>query len=151
MAEEKEVLSGIEQSIISKAIIDLLNGYEGLPDGVYAGWQYISDEDRLAVCSMQGAVKTNEYLCMPGEEKFDGQFPFFILYRVMPEGTASRIEGQDFLDTLAEWLEKTEFPKLTEGRTITEIRRTTTSFLAERFANGMEDYQCNFNLIYEKR
>ena len=151
MAEEKETLSVVEQDIISKAIIELVNDYEKLPEGVYASWQYISDKDRLAVCSMQGAVKTEEYLCMPGEESFDGQFPFFILYRVMPDGTSGRIEGQDFLDTLAGWLEKTTLPKLTEGRTITEIKRTSTSFLAERFANGMEDYQCNFNLLYEKR
>lgn len=151
MAEEKEPLSVAEQSIISKALVNLINSYGELPEEVYASWQYISDNDRLAVCSMQGAVKTEEYLCMPGEESFDGQFPFFILYRVIPDDISDRINGQDFLDTLAEWLEKAELPKLTGGRTITEIKRTSTSFLAERMENGMEDYQCNFNLIYEKR
>ena len=149
--QNQETLSIAEQSIISKAVLLLVDSYSGLPKGVTAEYQYISDEKPLGVFSMQGAIKLAEYLCMPEEESFDGQFPFYILFRCKPTNTTQRINKQNILDLLGDWIEKQTFPSLDGGRTITEIKRTTTSFLSARFENGMEEYQCNFNLIYEKR
>lgn len=152
MAEQnKEPLSAAEQTVISKALMILINQFPDMPKGVAAEYQFISDDAPVGVFSMQGAVKTEEYLCMPDEESFDGQFPFFILYRCRPTSTPQRINKQDFLDRLGEWLEKQVYPPLTGNRTITDISRTTTTFLAGRYDNGMEEYQCNFNLTYEKR
>lgn len=151
MDQEKEPLSISEQSIISRELLKMINRFPGMSSKVTASYQYISDSDLLGVFSMQGAVKLAEYLCMPDEESFDGQFPFFIRFRCKPTNTTQRIQKQDFLDRLGEWLEQQEFQELSDGRKIIEIQRTSTTFLTERFDNGMEDYQCNFNLIYEKR
>lgn len=147
--KEKEALSVEEQSVMSEALLEIINQFPEIKKKV--SYQYISDSDPIGVFSMQGAVKTEEYLCMPDEEVFDGQYPFYILYRCKPSNTPQRISKQDFLDRLGEWLEKQEYPTLTGNRTITEIRRTSTSFLEGRYDNGFEEYQCNFNLIYEKR
>lgn len=148
---QKEPLSIAEQSIISKAVLELVNCFPDMPKGVKVEYQYISDSAPIAVFSMQGAVKMEEYLGFPGEEKFDGQFPFFMLFRCKPTSTQQRIQKQNFLDKLGEWLEKQEYPSMTGNRTITEIKRTSTTFLSGREENGTEEYQCNFNLIYEKR
>lgn len=149
--QNQESLSIAEQSIISKAVVLLVNSYSGLPVGVTSSYQYISDDEPLGIFSMQGAVKLEEYLCMPDEESFDGQFPFYILFRCKPTSTVQRINKQNMLDMLGDWIEQQEYPALTGNRRITEIKRTTTSFLSARYENGMEEYQCNFNLIYEKR
>lgn len=148
---EFEALSIEEQELISKAVLELINHFQDIPKGIKAGYQLISEKEPLAVFSMQGAVKLEEYLCLPGEESFDGQFPFFVRYRCKSTSTTQRMEKQNFLDKLGEWLEKQQYPALTGNRTITEIKRTSTSFLADRGVDGTEDYQCNFNLIYAKR
>lgn len=150
-SQKENPLDIAEQDILSKALLLMINQFPDMPENVAASYQYIDDDNSLGVFSMKGAVKLTEYLCMPDEEKFDGQFPFFILFRCKPSNTMQRINKQDFLDKLGEWLEKQEYPPLSGGRTITEIARTTTTSLAGRFENGMEEYQCNFNLIYEKR
>lgn len=151
MEKEFEILSIEEQKLISRALLEVVNRFPELKEGMTASYQFLSDKDPLAVFSMQGAVKLEEYLCLPGDESFDGQFPFFIRYRSKPSNTPQRMARQAFLDNLGEWLERQEYPPLTNGRTITEIKRTSTTFQAERLENGMEDYQLNFNLIYEKR
>jgi|GEM_PF-1697553 len=151
MEDNLTALSIAEQNLISKAILLLINQYPELPSGVKASWQYVDDKNPLAVFSQQGAVKLVEYLCMPGEDVFDGQFPFFILYRCKPTSVAQRMSKQNILDGLGEWIEHQEYPALTGGRTITAIERTTTSSLVGRLEDGSEEYQCNFNLTYEKR
>lgn len=151
MEQEKEQLSISEQSIISKAVLLLINQFPEMPKHVKAGYQYISDSEPIGVFSMQGAVKLTEYLCMPDEESFDAQFPFFIRYRCKPTNTIQRISKQDFLDRMGEWVEQQTYPALTDNRKITEIKRTSTTFLYARYEDGSEEYQCNFNLLYEKR
>lgn len=144
----KNVLSASEQSIITLAVLELMNQSPTVKElGLLAEYQSMPKENGICFYSMRSPVKTKKYL----DGGVEAQFPFFVLYRCSPKTTPQRIKKQEVLDVLGEWLEKADYPKLTEGRTIITIERTTTSYLAGRDEAGIEDYQCNFNLIYRKK
>lgn len=144
----KNLLSASEQSIITLAVLELMNKSPTIKElETLAEYQSIPKENGICFYSMRSPRKTKNYL----DGGFEAQFPFFIIYRCSPKTTPQRIKKQEVLNVLGEWLEKADYPELSEGREIITIERTTTSYLAARDESGVEDYQCNFNLLYRKK
>ena len=110
-------------------------------------WQCLDAAPSIGIYTMQGAV----YLEKCIDESFKAQYPFMIRYAVNATANGNRINAQEELDAIGNWLEKAEYPALTDKRVIESIERTATSYLYHREESGTEIYQCNFNLIYRKR
>lgn len=148
MAENVEVLEIAELSLISKAIMELVTAaLKDRKSTVKPKWQYVENTPSIGIYTMQGAV----YLEKCIDESFKAQYPFMIRYAVTATANGSRINAQEELDAIGEWLEKATYPELTDNRVIESIERTATSYLYDRQPNNTEIYQCNLNLIYRKR
>ena len=68
---------------------------------------------------------------------------------------------KEFLDSLGKWLERQqikinedttqlkEYPSLSEGRRVEEIRRQTMAYLDSRTEDNIEDWAIGMNLKYK--
>lgn len=148
MAENVQILEISEQSLISQAIMELVAAALSERESkAKPKWQSLDNPPSIGIYTMQGAV----YLEKCIDESFKAQYPFMIRYAVNATANENRINAQEELDALGEWLEKAKYPVLTDNRVIESIGRTATSYLFSREPNGVEVYQCNLNLIYRKR
>lgn len=148
MAENVEILGIAEQSLISKTITELVAAaLKEKASKINPKWQYLDNAPSVGIYTMQGAV----YLEKCIDESFRAQYPFMLRYAVNATTNGTRINAQEELDAIGEWLEEATYPALTDKRVIERIERTATSFLYHREPNGAEIYQCNLNLIYRKR
>jgi len=93
---------------------------------------------------------------------FIAQYNFFLRYRRKETTDEGRIKDEATLDLIGKWLERNpvqvgtevyelqNYPELTDNRTITQITRTSSAFLAERAQDGTSDYQIYLQLRYRK-
>lgn len=148
MAENVEILGIAEQSLISKTIMELVAAaLKEKNSKIKPKWQYLDNAPSIGIYTMQGAV----YLEKCIDESFRAQYPFMLRYAVKVTTSGTRINAQEELDAIGEWLETATYPALTDKRVIESIERTATSYLYHREPDGTEIYQCNLNLIYRKR
>lgn len=113
----------------------------------------------IGVFPLQGSVYLRRYI----SGAFVGQYLFMLRYRVRPGGDESKIIAADALDQIGRWIEGaavtvnnteyqlSEYPGLTEGRTIDSIERQTNAFLAALTEDGTADYQINLKVTYSRK
>lgn len=149
MSEQLQVLNISEQTTISETVLRIVAEYTGFPAAIDAEkiyWQFMTDDECVGVFTLSGAVYLKKFVY----GAFTAQFPFCVRYKCRPSDNSGRVGRQNVLDSLGEWMESIRYPDLSDSRTITEIQRTTTTYLAGIDAAGNETYQCNFNLKYRK-
>lgn len=146
---EPTPLSVAEQTQISRALIIWLNSFPELPAGVKKlSFQSLPKTGpAMSMGGLTGAVKTAEYI----DGSYEAQYPFAIVYRVIPKDDDARLNAQSILNDFGEWMEQqSDYPNIGTGRTVTEISRTSTPGLAYRDDAGNEDYQGLYVLKYEQ-
>jgi hypothetical protein len=147
MGESREYLSTAEQKCIGQAILELFNKYPELPVESIDFNKIIEDESTLSIYPLSEAVVLERYI----SGNYVGQYPFQVIYACRPVTTGERLDKQLLLESLSEWLEEgTAYPKLTDGRTIQEVYRTSSVTLMDRTESGLELYQITMNLKYRK-
>lgn len=149
MSEQAELLEIGEQQLISEVILMLTSkALEELNTDIVPKWQCLNNEfPAMGIYTMQGAI----YLERCIDDSFTAQYPFMIRYAAVSNTNEQRMKAQSILDEIGEWMENIQYPELSDGRTISRIERTATSYLYDRTQDGVEVYQCNMNLVYEKR
>ena len=117
MAEEKQTLSIGEQESIAEAVLRIVAEYSGFPSTVTKKkitLDDLKDAESIGIFPTSGAVILKQYI----SGSFEAQFPFTIYYKCTPTTNAAVISKRSVLDGLAKWLEDTEYPSLSDGRSI---------------------------------
>lgn len=156
--DNRETLNITEQETIAKALILLLKQNPIFSGKTAYNMQEIKDNG-LGLFPLQGTVYEKRFL----DNSFYAIYAFAIRYRIALKSDEQKVKEQDKLSLLAQWLEGkvitvnntqyqlTEYPALTDNRTIREIMRTSDVYLADAFDDGSCDYQIQMRLRYFRK
>lgn len=134
----------VEQENIAKAVVCLVNKYKNLP--CRCEYQSLGNKPyNLSLSSLTGAPKVDEDVT----GAYESEFPFMLYLRTKPEDTADRLDCEQFLNELAQFLEKNYAKIKIKDRQITELEQTATASLFARTDDGAVDYQVILRLKYE--
>lgn len=146
---------------VTTAISELLNQYPGLTNGEKLKFSELSDSSGKAWFPVTGAVVENEYKDVIGTVFRWCLYPFIIVYRASGLSEARKAAVKSWLDNYGRWLEKqpvtingetyrlTEYPTLTQDRTIREISRTSPAHLDGMEENQAENWVISVQLKYQ--
>lgn len=150
------------QDVLSIAILDLINSYPGLESGESFSFASLPKEGGLAMYPLAGAAITERKVDVIGHVRERGAYPLAIVNKAYGLNQSRKINTKEWLDTLGKWLEKQpitvgleehqlkEYPQLTQGRTIKQILRTSTSTLDAISEDGAEMWSISLSLSYER-
>jgi hypothetical protein len=161
MAQQKYSIDVDGSDVMSKVLLDLLNGYPAL-GGRTITFSTLGDTSGLAFFPSSGAAILTDKDDVTGHVTQVCLYPFTIVFRAAPKSEGQRLKIKEFLDTIGKWTEQqpividgetlqlTDYPDLsTEGREIKSIRRTNPAHLAATYQDGIEDWTLAANLKYE--
>lgn len=147
--EAQNVLSASDVSTLAKGLLLWLRTCPSIPSGVTMAYQYLAeDKDCMSLHTLSGAVKREEYV----DGSYEGYYPFAVYFRSSPDSTNSRIDCNNTIDSIGEWIDEQDsssYPDV-EDIEINSIQQVTNSTLVKRFANGFEDYMAKFELLFER-
>lgn len=151
MAEEKESLSIDEQESIAEAVLRIVASYPDFPKTITSKKIHLDnlkEAESIGVYpTASGAVVLKKYV----SGSFEAQFPFTIYLKCNPTTNAAVVAKREILEGLAKWMEKMEYPSLSDGRKIQSIERKTSVTLAGKDEAGDSIFQCGFTLKYFKK
>lgn len=156
--DEKMQLNSIEESQIRKALFQLFTECPFIPENVSKKYGDMG-KDSIGMFSQQGSGR---YLKKYVSGSYEAQFPFFLRYRAQPTTNGTRLNAEELLDSIAQWMcgnkvrynsqdyQMAAFPALTDGRRVEQIE-SGNIFMAEKAEDGTIDYQVTMNLKYSKK
>lgn len=158
MDDKIELLSIAEQEIIGKAVFEMLKECPIIPSSVVIQYGSINNNS-IAVFAVSGAIVSKRFV----DGGFIGTFPFVIRYRSKPTNNEDRIQRENLMNKIANWLsgketsynnvnyQISEYPTMTEGRTIKEIEQQQNAFIVDKQDDGTVDVQVSMRLKYKKK
>lgn len=156
---KKMDLEGYE--IVTDAIQSLLDTYPGLEEGDKIVFSNLEETSGIAWYPVSGGAIEKEKKSVTGKVTQLCSYSFFIVYRSGSALPKRKVKIKEFLDSLGKWLERQqikinedtiqlkEYPSLSEGRRIEEIRRQTMAYLDSRTEDNIEDWVIGMNLKYK--
>lgn len=160
---EKEPIKFSDIKVILTALKDLINQFPELPpqvqeDGVFFE-QLKPREIGLCLSTVpSNSVKIKEYVC----GKYIGRYTFKLIFQKMSVSNTQRINAQDILEKISNWLEKNpiekedgtvyqldKYPELGNGRKIKKIVKTSFARIVQRLEPNIEISEVNLYLDYE--
>lgn len=161
MSEKKYSIDIDGSDVMSRVLLDLLNGYPAL-GGRTVAFATLGETSGLAFFPSSGAAIMSDKEDVTGHITQICQYPFSIVFRAAPKSEEQRLKVKEFLDTVGKWLEQqpiviggetlqlSDYPDLSsDGREIQTIRRTSPAYLAAAYQDGIEDWTLAANLKYE--
>lgn len=157
MADVKYDTGG--SAIMTKVIDGLINQFPGWVNEQVV-FSSVGEDAGVAWYPVSGAIIDREKRNICGEVLQWCQYPFYVLYRAGKGSEANRISIKEKLDMLGEWLERQEvnlgeelykletYPDMGD-RKIKSIRRTTPSYNAASYDNGVADWVVYISVTYE--
>lgn len=150
MAEQKQNLSIEEQESIAEAVLRIVASYPDFPKTITdkkIHLDNLKEAESIGVYPTSGAVVLKTYV----SGSFEAQFPFTIYLKCNPTTNAAVVAKRQVLEGLAKWMEKMNYPALSDGRKIQSIERKTSVTLAGKDEAGDSIFQCGFTLKYFKK
>lgn len=150
MAEQKQNLSIEEQESIAEAVLRIVASYPDFPKTITdkkIHLDNLKEAESIGVYPTSGAVVLKMYV----SGSFEAQFPFTIYLKCNPTTNAAVVAKRQVLEGLAKWMEKMNYPALSDGRKIQSIERKTSVTLAGKDEAGDSIFQCGFTLKYFKK
>lgn len=155
---DNNTLGTIEETQIRAAAYAVFSSCPFIPE--YVSTQYGDmEKSSIGMFSQQGSGRyTKRYV----SGTYEAQYPFFLRYRVMPTTDANRMNAEELLESVAQWMSGTpvvvkgetyqigEYPALTDKRTIEKIEASNV-FMVSKEQDGTVDYQVQMNLKYSKK
>lgn len=145
---------------ITNAIMELVNKYPGLQGEMFT-FSVLSEDGGLAIFPISGAVVQSERKSITGHVKQNCAYPFMVVMRENGLNESRKANAKEWLDKFGTWLEKQpitfdgdtfykldEYPNLTEGRKIEEVKRQSVAYLDNQGADGVEDWCISIQLKY---
>ena len=146
---------------VTTALLELLNRFPGLKPGEKILFSTVPEDGGIGFFPTSGAVYLQNSEDITGHVKQICQYPFVVVYHVIPETETQRLRVKEFLDTLGKWLERqpvtvnqtvcqlAEYPALKSGnREIQSVSRTNAAHLNAAYQDGMEDWVISGALNY---
>lgn len=158
MDNKIELLSIEEQDIIGKAVYEMLKECPMIQNGIAVQYGSITNNS-ISVFAVSGAIVSKRYI----NGGFIGLFPFVIRYRSKPTNNEDRIQRENLMNQIANWLsgkettynnvkhEISEYPAMTEGREIKEIEQQQNAYIVSKADDGTVDFQVSMRLKYNKK
>ena len=97
----------------------------------------------MSILNTKGELTVREYI----DGGRDMQYPFALLYHSLDTDTAGKLEAQQLIDDVAEWLTADENLPAVDGCCIQAIKRADTCTLISEDEDGAV-FQGSFNLEY---
>lgn len=144
--KKKEALNGSEQKSTMSAIYDLVRSYPGLNGLQVVFEDYKAAGSSLAIFTEPGAYVDRRFIT----GAFEGVIPFSLVYRASPNQDRHKISMIDFLEELASWLSKMEYPPLTDNRRLIKIEAATIASKDMADGAGDNDFVIVLNARYRK-
>jgi len=160
MPEEQRIL-GYDvdgEEAITNALIELLNNF---PTDKAIGFSSLDKNSGFAFYPIAGAAIYSEKEDVCGNVTQVCQYPFAVVYRNSPKLDKHKVRIKELLDNIGKYLEGqtvsvggelislAEYPKLTGGRKIINIRRETPAYVDESDDSGTQDWVIQMNLKYK--
>lgn len=156
MSEKVELLNGVEQDSILKAVLELIKACPFRT--VDVGFETLNkDGQSLGIYGISGAVVEKRYIT----GSFVGIVPFGIILRSNAKTDEQKLEKIEYLSKLSEWLNLEEieyrgikyrlegYPALTGKRKILSIEQKTVPFKDNSNGAGDNDYAVKLEVRYK--
>lgn len=128
---------------ITDAIMKMANSYPGLEKEIEERFRFCRTEPEDGLCLMctSGSFILEDHESITGHVWQRCLYPLTVIYRASGLNERRKMDVKEWIDTFARWLTRqpvtikgkqhwlTEWPKLTDGREIRNISRTSTTFL----------------------
>ena len=137
----------VERDNIARKVVELVNTFEACPCA--CTYQNLGTEAvNLSLASLASAPRIEEDVT----GGYTGEFAFAIYLRVFPDDSDDRLDCEQLLTELGEYItSEGETLKLDGGRVVDEIEKTQTAALIARADDGSVTYQAIFSLRYEAK
>lgn len=102
MEEEKLTYSDMEG--ISEALLQMVADFPELPFAANSKtiqWQSLAASEGIGIFTTSGAIYLQKYI----SGSYVAQMPFQLMYRCAPTTNRARMSSQEFVDSLAKYLE----------------------------------------------
>lgn len=137
--------------VLSKVMRDLLNSWDKKIAPVLSE-DLGTEAPSMMIQQLSAAEKVKTYI----NGDYIGVWSFAVYVRINAEDTAARQDAAAILQDLGGWLMETDergnflrLPAIDDRRRATKIEMTMTPAVAERPAEGIEDWQVIFALEYK--
>jgi hypothetical protein len=144
-------LNGVEQQSIAKAILTLINTeYTALPVDRIEYQSLDTDTSSMSIYNLtDGSFINQRYI----DDSYIATYKFSIVYRSIPTNTLQRVDCEEILNNIANWLMSVDlnnYISLTGKRYANSISITSPPTLLRQYQNGSEDYHVILSLKYKK-
>lgn len=147
MSEKIELLTGTECSTVAEALYELVQKYPQKNGDPKIEFDALGTNKSLAVFVAGGRYK-KKYV----SGSFTAEVNFSIVYKSQPRTSVQRIDRQEFVGGIVQWLEHTkDFPLLTGNRTITKITAVGMPYKSDADDKGNEIYAADAVMEYMKK
>lgn len=143
-------LSIVEQQSIAKAILVLINTeYTGLPVDRIEYQSLDTERSSMSIYNLTGdSYIVQRYI----NDSYVAVYKFSIIYRSIPTNTNQRVNCEELLNSISQWLVNSSIGKilLTDNREVNSIEIISPPSLFKQYQNGSEDYHVILSLKYTK-
>lgn len=143
-------LSIVEQQSIAKAILVLINTeYTGLPVDRIEYQSLDTERSSMSIYNLTGdSYIVQRYI----NDSYVAVYKFSIIYRSIPTNTNQRVNCEELLNSISQWLVDSSIGKilLTDNREVNSIEIISPPSLFKQYQNGSEDYHVILSLKYTK-
>lgn len=143
-------LSIVEQQSIAKAILVLINTeYTGLPVDKIEYQSLDTERSSMSIYNLTGdSYIVQRYI----NDSYVAVYKFSIIYRSIPTNTNQRVNCEELLNSISQWLVDSSIGKilLTDNREVNSIEIISPPSLFKQYQNGSEDYHVILSLKYTK-
>lgn len=143
-------LGATEQQSIAKAIINLINSnYPYLPAGTIKYQSLDTRKSSMAIYNLTNSFIDKRYI----NGNYLATYRFSIVYRNIPTNTNKRVDSEEILGSIADWLLSINLNSdivLSRSRVIDNISISAPPVLYKQYGNGTEDYHVILSLKYKK-
>ena len=150
------------QESISKAILKTANSYPGLDKNLGERFRFCETEpeEGLSLMVSSGSFIYDHHESITGHVWEQCLYPFVVIYRASGLNENRKMEVKEWIDSFAKWLTRqpvtlkgeryqlAEWPKLTDGRVIREVTRTSTTYLSTIDDGKTEVWISNLQIQY---
>lgn len=147
---------------VTEAIKQLANAYPGLDKNIGERFKFCETEpeEGLSLFASSGSFILNSKESITGHVWEQCLYPLTVVYRASGLNERRKMEVKEWIDTFARWMTRqpvtikkkvyrlAEWPKLTDGRVIRNISRTSTTYLSTIDDGKSEVWITNLQIQY---
>ncbi len=152
-------VDGFEE--VTMALMDTVNSYPGLMEGEQFKFSSIEPEEGMSIFASSGSFIMEDHESITGHVWQQCLYPFMVICQASGLNQMRKIQLKEWMDTFARWLTRqpvnigdetvvlNEWPRLTGGRVIKRITKTTPAYLGSINGDKNESWIMNLQIQYQ--